>query len=170
MTTSAAMIEPEVARGLEGIVSHATHLSEVDGHAGRLTIRGYDMHALVGQVSFEEAAYLLWHGDLPNRHQLDALQRDMVAARHLPGPIMDVLGGAARAADGMHALRMGAATLSLDAPDADDLSQEANRRLALRITSRLPALVAHHYRLQHGQSICEPPDHLGLQIDWPCNL
>src|SRR5262249_42250964 len=85
MTTPAAMIEPEVARGLEGIVSHATHLSEVDGHAGRLTIRGYDMHALVGQVSFEEAAYLLWHGDLPNRHQLDALQRDMVAARHLPG-------------------------------------------------------------------------------------
>ena len=162
MTTPATMVYPEVARGLEGIVSHATQLSEVDGHAGRLTIRGYDIRALVGQVSFEEAAYLLWHGDLPNRRQLDDVQRDMVAARHLPGPIMDVLRGAVRAADGMHALRMGAATLSLDAPDADDLSQEANRRLALRITSRLPALVAHHFRLQHGQAICEPPDHLGF--------
>ena len=162
MTTPATIVEPEIARGLEGIVSHATHLSEVDGHAGRLTIRGYDIHALVGQVSFEEAAYLLWHGDLPNRRQLDALQHDMVAARHLSGPIMDVLRGAARVADGMHALRMGAATLSLDAPDADDLSQEANRRLALRITARMPALVAHHFRLQHGQAICEPPDHLGF--------
>jgi len=162
MTTPAAIVEPEVARGLEGIVSHATHLSEVDGHAGRLTLRGYDIHALVGQVSFEEAAYLLWHGDLPKRRQRDDLQRDMAAARHLPGPIMDVLRGAARAADGMHALRLGAATLSLDAPDADDLSQEANRRLALRITARMPALVAHHFRLQHGQSICEPPDHLGF--------
>ena len=105
---------------------------------------------------------MLWHGDLPNRCQLDALQQDMVAARHLPGPIMDVLRGAVRAADGMHALRMGAATLSLNAPDADDLSQEANRRLALRITSHLPALVAHHFRLQHGQAICEPPDHIGF--------
>ena len=162
MTTPAAIVEPEVARGLEGIVSHATQLSEVDGHAGRLTIRGYDIHALVGQMSFEEAAYLLWHGDLPNRRQLDALQQDMVAARHLPGPIMDVLRGAVRAADGMHALRMGAATLSLDAPDADDLSQEANRRLALRITAHMPALVAHHFRLQHGQAICEPPDHIGF--------
>src|SRR5205085_6302696 len=142
-----AIIEPEVARGLEGIVSHATQLSEVDGHAGRLTIRGYDIRALVGQVSFEEAAYLLWHGDLPNRRQLAALQRDMVAARHLPGPIMDVL----RGADSMHALRMGAATLSLDAPDADDLSQEANRRLALRITARMTALVAHRYRRQQAR-------------------
>jgi citrate synthase len=166
MTTPAVIGEPEVARGLEGIVSHATHLSEVDGHAGRLTIRGYDSHALVGQVSFEEAAYLLWHGDLPNRHQLAALQRDMVAARHLPGPMMDVLRGAARAADGMHALRMGAATLSLDAPEADDLSQEANRRLALRITARMPALVAHRYRLQHGQPLCEPPGHLGFAASY----
>ena len=162
MTTPAAIVEPEVARGLEGIVSHATQLSEVDGHAGRLTIRGYDIHTLVGQVCSEEAAYLLWHGGLPSRRQLADLQHDMVAARHLPGPIIDVLRGAARAADGMHALRMGAATLSLDAPDADDLSQEANRRLALRITARMPALVAHHFRLQHGQAICEPPDHLGF--------
>ena len=162
MTTPATIVEPEIARGLEGIVSHATQLSEVDGHAGRLTIRGYDIHTLVGQVCSEEAAYLLWHGGLPSRRQLADLQHDMVAARHLPGPIMDVLRGAVRAADGMHALRMGAATLSLNAPDADDLSQEANRRLALRITSHMPALVAHHFRLQHGQAICEPPDHLGF--------
>ena len=162
MTTPATIVEPEIARGLEGIVSHATQLSEVDGHAGRLTIRGYDIHTLVGQVCSEEAAYLLWHGGLPSRRQLADLQHDMVAARHLPGPIIDVLRGVARAADGMHALRMGAATLSLDAPDADDLSQEANRRLALRITARMPALVAHHFRLQHGQAICEPPDHLGF--------
>jgi len=156
------MVDSEVARGLEGIVSHATHLSEVDGHAGRLTIQGYDSHQLVGQVSFEEAAYLLWHGALPTRHQLTDLQRDMAVARHLPGPIMDVLRGAAHQASGMHALRMGAATLSLDAPDADDLSQETNRRLARRLTARMPALVAHQYRLQHGQPICEPPDHLGF--------
>jgi citrate synthase len=152
----------EVARGLKGVASHATQLSEVDGQAGRLVIRGYDIDELAGRVTFEEAAYLLWYGDLPNRQQLDACQQEMAVARHLPGPIMDVLRGAARHATGMHALRMGAASLSLDEPHADDLSSESNRRLALRITARMPALVALHYRLRQGQSICEPPDHLGF--------
>jgi citrate synthase len=144
------------------VVSHATRLSEVDGQAGRLIIGGYDIHELVGMVSFEEAAYLLWHGDLPNRQQLHDIRQEMAVARHLPGPIMDMLRGAARQATGMHALRMGAASLALDEPHADDLSPEANRRLALRITARIPALVAHHYRLHQGLSICEPPDHLGF--------
>jgi citrate synthase len=86
----------------------------------------------------------------------------MAAARHLPGPIIDILHNAACKATGMHALRMGAATLSIEEPDADDLSQQANRRLALSITARMPALVAHHWRLHRGESICEPPDHLGF--------
>jgi citrate synthase len=152
----------EVAHGLKGVVSHATQLSEVDGQAGRLVIRGYDIHELAGRVSFEEAAYLLWHGDLPNRQQLDDVQQEMAAARHLPGQIMDVLRDVAPQATGMHALRMGAASLALDEPHVDDLSPEANRRLALRITARMPALVAHHYRLHQVLSICEPPDHLGF--------
>src|SRR5688572_27471295 len=142
MTTRHSPMDIEVALGLKGVVSHATQLSEVDGQAGRLVIRGYDIHELAGRVTFEEAAYLLWHGNLPNRQELEACQQQMAAARHLSGPIMDVLRAAARQATGMHALRLGAATLSLDEPQADDLSPESNRRLALRITARMPALVA----------------------------
>jgi citrate synthase len=155
-------MDTEVAHGLKGVVSHATQLSEVDGQAGRLVIRGYEIGELAGKVSFEEAAYLLWHGDLPNRQQLDDVQQEMAAARHLSGPIMDVLRGMACHAIGMHALRIGAAALSLDEPHADHLSLEANRRLALRITARMPTLVAQHYRLHRGLSVCEPPDHLGF--------
>ena len=162
MTTLHSIKHIKVAHGLKDVVSHATQLSEVDGQAGRLVIRGYDIHELAGRVSFEEAAYLLWHGNLPNRLQLDACQQKMAAARHVPGPIMDILRATARQATGMHALRLGAASLSLDEPYTDDLSPEDNRRLALRITARMPALVAHHYRLSQGQSICEPPDHLGF--------
>jgi citrate synthase len=66
MTILHSPMDIEVARGLKGVVSHATQLSEVDGRSGRLVIRGYDIHELAGRVSFEEAAYLLWHGDLPN--------------------------------------------------------------------------------------------------------
>lgn len=96
-----AMPNVEVARGLEGIVSHATELAEVDGQAGRLTIRGYDSKDLSGKVSFEEAAHLLWYGDLPNQPQLDSLKDQMATARILPAPTMDVLTGPARNASGM---------------------------------------------------------------------
>ena len=162
MTTLHSTRDIEVAYGLKGVMSHATQLSEVDGQAGRLVIRGYDIHELAGRVSFEEAAYLLWYGDLPNRQQLAICQQEMAAARHVPAPLLDVLRGAARQATGMHALRMSAAALAIDEPHADDLSLQNNHRLALRITARMPALVAHHYRLSQGQSICEPPDHLGF--------
>jgi citrate synthase len=156
----------EVARGLEGIVSHATELAEVDGQAGRLIIRGYDITELSGKVSFEEASYLLWYGDLPNQHQLDGLKQEMATARILPGATMDVLKGPARNASGMHALRMGAATLSVDDPDVDDISVEPNRRRAIRITARMASIVAQHYRLHHGMDILEPPGELGLAASY----
>jgi citrate synthase len=161
-----AMPNVEVARGLEGVVSHATELAEVDGQAGRLTIRGYDITELSGKVSFEEAAYLLWYGELPNRSQLDELQREMAAARILPSATMDVLKGAARSASGMHALRMGAATLSVDDADVDDLDLEANRLRAIRLTAQVASVVAHQYRLHQGQEIAEPPAHLGFAASY----
>src|SRR5262245_20134152 len=101
MKTLHSPIDIEVAHGLKGVMSHATQLSEVDGQAGRLVIRGYDIHELAGQVSFEEAAYLLWYGDLPNHQQLDDVQQEMARSRYLPGPIMDVLRSTSAWATGM---------------------------------------------------------------------
>jgi citrate synthase len=155
-----------VAHGLEGIVSHATELSEVDGAAGCLTLRGYDIHQLAGNVSFEETAHLLWFGDLPDRRQLESLRLQMAAARALPGATLDVLRGPAARASGMHALRMAAATLSVDDPSVDDLSPAANRERAVRLTARMPALVAHQYRLHRGQRIYEPPTDLGFAASY----
>jgi citrate synthase len=154
--------DERVSRGLEGIVSHATTLSEVDGTAGRLTIRGYDIHDLVGSVTFEEAAFLLWSGDLPNRQQLIELRATMATGRHVPNRVLDMLRGPGLMADGMHALRMGAAALSIDEPSVDDLSAETGLAQAIRITARMPALVAHHYRLRNRQEIVEPRDDLGF--------
>ncbi|MFY8052668.1 MAG: citrate/2-methylcitrate synthase, partial [Armatimonadaceae bacterium] len=65
--------QPQVARGLEGIVAAATNIAEVDGQNGKLTLRGYDISELSGNVIFEEVAYLLWHGKLPNQSELDSL-------------------------------------------------------------------------------------------------
>jgi citrate synthase len=151
-----------IERGLEGVVSHATSLGEVDGERGRLSIRGYDIKELVGRATFEEAAYLLWHGELPNAGQLAALHSELAAARRLPSSIMDALRGPIHGAAGMHALRMASALLSIDDTDVDDLSAESNQRRAAHITAAMPALVAHQYRLHRGEDVREPPAHLGV--------
>ena len=58
--------QPQVARGLEGIVAAATNIAEVDGQNGKLTLRGYDISELSGNVIFEEVAYLLWQAPKPS--------------------------------------------------------------------------------------------------------
>lgn len=151
-----------VVKGLEGVVSHATELSEVDGEAGRLLIRGYAIDELVGHATFEEAAYLLWHGNLPSPAEQTRLQRAIAEARRLPEPVLEVLAGAARHLDGMHALRLGAAALSLDDPTVDDVSLTRSRERAAVLTARLSSLAAQHHRLRIGLDPISVPDDLGL--------
>src|SRR5436305_1649735 len=76
--------------GLEGLVAASTALSHVVGEEGRLVYRGYDIHELAGEASFEEVAHLLWFGHLPNRAELDELQKKMDANRSLPAAVIEV--------------------------------------------------------------------------------
>jgi citrate synthase len=152
----------QLARGLEGIVSHETRLSDVDGERGRLIIGGYDVGELAGRMAFEDVAYLLWNGDLPNPTQAAAIREELAAARQLPGPVLELIRRASPHATGMHALRVGAAVLSLGQESVEVIDLESRRRLAVRITGQLPALVAHHWRLRNGQEPVTPPESLGF--------
>src|SRR3989440_5565481 len=74
----------EFSRGLEGVVAAETAVSEVDGANGRLIYRGgYLIEDLVPVATYEEVAYLLWHGELPNEKELEALRKQMAGARSL---------------------------------------------------------------------------------------
>jgi citrate synthase len=151
---------PKVAKGLEGIVAAATQIGEVNGQEGRLSFRGYDIRELAGRASFEEVAYLLWHGKLPNASELKALTSELGAARDLPAPVLDALRTLAPKTSGMHVLRMGVSMLSIGDEDVDDLSIEPNRRRAARILAQMPALVAHCWRIGQGKEPIAPkPEH-----------
>jgi citrate synthase len=151
-----------VERGLEGVVAAATQIAEVDGQQGRLTLRGYDITELFGRASFEEVAYLLWHGRLPTRAEYEALQSEMRAARTLPAPALAAIRELAPHADGMHLLRMGTSLLSLGDEDVDNLDIEANAHRAARLQAQIPALVAHMWRLRQGQELVQPKPEHGL--------
>src|SRR3989454_1285623 len=75
---------PEFSPGLEGVVAAETAVSEVDGANGRLIYRGgYLIEDIAPVASFEEVAYLLWHGELPNEKELDAVRQQMADGRNL---------------------------------------------------------------------------------------
>src|ERR1044072_9406130 len=70
--------------GLEGVVAAKSEICFIDGTAGRLVYRGYDISDLVENTSFEEVAFLLWDGKLPNRAELTQLKKDLGASAALP--------------------------------------------------------------------------------------
>ena len=94
--------------GLEGIVAATTALSKIEGMEGRLIYRGYDIHDLARAASFEEVAYLLWYGRLPNEAQLKSLKAQLAEQRALPATIVRVLRNLPRQTEAMDALRTAA--------------------------------------------------------------
>jgi citrate synthase len=153
MTTTEEKPRPAIARGLEGIALCETKLADVDGQRGRLTIQGYDIRELAGKATFEEVAYLLWHGDLPTQAQYDTLRQEMAGARQLPQATLNILRDTSRGASGMHALRMAAATLSENDADVDNISLDSSRRRAARLLAQMPLLVGTYWRLHNSQSV-----------------
>src|ERR1051325_7030678 len=102
-----------MAEGLEGVVAATTRLSHVDGEAGRLTIAGYAVEDLAPHASFEEVAYLLLKGRLPEPEELVRFTEDLAGRRALSPALVEVIRRAAAArVTPMDALRMAAALLS----------------------------------------------------------
>src|SRR5439155_8727285 len=126
------------ARGLADVVAASTALSDIDGKAGRLFYRGYDIHDLAGRISFEECVHLLVRGTLPSRKQLDELVAEMAANREIGPTAEGVVPAVVGSGTPMEGLRSLVSLLSVDDPDAEDSSAEANRRTAVRLVAQTP--------------------------------
>jgi citrate synthase len=81
----------ELKRGLEGVLVAESDLSYVDGEAGRLVYRGYDIEDLARGASYEEVLYLLWRGSLPTRAELDAFTADLAAERAVDDDVLEAV-------------------------------------------------------------------------------
>jgi citrate synthase len=154
------------ARGLEGVVALDSELSFINGAAGELIYRGYDIHDLAENVSFEEVAYLLWKGALPRQEQLDELNSQLQAERELPDGLIELLRGMPRNATPMAALRTAVSALSLFDEEAEDMSPEANFRKAVRLTARTPTIIAAFDRLRKGKEPVAPRGEGSIAFDF----
>jgi citrate synthase len=146
---------PVTAKGLEGIVANSTSLSDVLGQEGILIYAGYDINEIAGNASFEETIHLLWHGELPNRAQLDTLSKKLRAARELPQPIVDFLRNAPKNAGPMDVIRTAVSMLGLYDANPKDESPEANYNRSVSITAKMGVITAYFHRARKGLDL--PP-------------
>ena len=145
----------QLHRGLREVYIDRTKSSFIDGGIGKLLYRGYDIHDLAEKSNFEETAYLVMYGELPNQAELDAFDAQLKAARSLPGEILDVI-RLTRNSHPMDVLRTAVSALSAYDEETEDNSAEATLRKGIRLTAQAPTIVAAHARIREGKEALEP--------------
>ena len=150
----------EIHRGLKGVYFDRSKVCYIDGRAGELRYRGYSIHDLAQQSSFEETCYLLLKGDLPAQAQLDAFTSELRSSRTLPKEILEII-KAIRHAHPMDVLRTAVSALSAFDPDTADKSAAATMRKGIRLTSQVPMIVAAHEHIRNGRAPIAPDPALG---------
>jgi citrate synthase len=158
--------ESDIRKGLAGVYADTTAISMVNPDTNSLTYRGYPVQELTRRCSFEEVAYLLWHGDLPTPAQI-AAQNDAERAQRALGPVTAaILKGLPATAHPMDTLRTAVSLLGAADPAEDDNTPGANQAKALRLFAVLPAVVALDQRRRRGEDPVPPRDDLGFAANF----
>jgi citrate synthase len=158
--------ESDIRKGLDGVYADITAISMVNPDTNSLTYRGYPVQELTGRCSFEEVAYLIWHGDLPTPAQLAAQNDAERAQRSLDPALTGILTGLPVTAHPMDTLRTAVSLLGAADPAEDDNTPEANQAKALRLFAVLPAVVALDQRRRRGEDPVPPRDDLGFAANF----
>jgi citrate synthase len=144
------------AKGLEGIVAANSGVCWIDGDAGVLAYRGIDIHDLAEKSTFEETTYLLWHGKLPSKTELDEFSKKLAASRTLPPAILDLLKSFPKTATPMEVLRTAVSALSFYDKDEKAVDHDSNIRKCFDLTAQIPMLVAAFDRIRKGKDVVTP--------------
>ncbi len=158
------------SRGLADVVAASTALSDIDGRAGLLFYRGYDINELAGRRRFEEIAFLLQRGTAPDRGELDGYRAELAAGRQLGALAAHDLDGIARHQRPMEALRSLVSLGSADDPDADSNAPAANLRKAARLTAQQPVLIAAYHAARLGRELAAADPGLSIAANFLLQL
>lgn len=148
-------------KGLKGVIAADSAVCLVDGQEGKLIYRGYNIHELAEQSSFEEVCYLLLRGNLPNAAELTAFSRELAQNRRLSPAVLEFLKGLPRDVVPMSALRSAVSVAGLSDPQAEETDPQVQQQVALRLIGTMSTLVAAIHRLRSGLEPLEPKTELG---------
>ena len=149
----------KIHRGLKEIYLDRTKSSFIDGKNGKLYYRGFNINELANNSTFEEVSYLLIHGKLPNKSQLNEITIWMANNRDIPNEIINLI-DSIKHLHPMDVLRTAISTLAAFDDSLDDDSMESNVKKGLSITAKAPTIVNAHIRLRDGKDPIVPDKYL----------
>lgn len=146
--------------GLEGVVAAQSEVCFIDGQQAKLSYRGYDIADLAEYSSFEEVVYLLWHGRLPNRDELEGFSLRLARERNIPGALLEtmrvIFNTLGSEVSAMDTLRSMISLLAFYDPDLSDNSYEGNLQKAIKLVAKSATLVAAADRIYKGLDVIMP--------------
>ncbi|WP_328413275.1 bifunctional 2-methylcitrate synthase/citrate synthase [Nocardia sp. NBC_00403] len=155
----------EIKKGLAGVVVDTTTISKVVPETNSLTYRGYAVQDLARHCGFEEVAYLLWYGELPDAAQLQLLSQRERAQRRVDRSILSLIEKMPESCHPMDVVRTVVSYLGAEDPEedlGDAPSQQALLAKALRLTAVLPTVIAADMRRRRGLDPIAPHSQLGF--------
>lgn len=150
-----------IHRGLDGVVVDQTAISHVNLDTNSLTYQGYPVQQLAEKCSFEQVAYLIWHGELPDSAALREFKAAERATRALPRGLTDMLLKLPASCHPMDVLRTAVSHLGADDGDEDDNDVKSNLAKARNLFAKLPTVVALDQRRRRGLDPVAPDPDLG---------
>ncbi|MFF2087276.1 bifunctional 2-methylcitrate synthase/citrate synthase [Nocardia sp. NPDC058176] len=152
---------PTIYKGLAGVVVDTTAISKVVPETNSLTYRGYAVQDLAAHCSFEQVAYLLWNGELPDHRELERFCQQERASRRADRSLLSLVAKMPDNCHPMDIVRTAISYLGAEDPAEDDNSAKANRAKSLRMLAVLPTIVAADHRRRQGLDPIAPHSHLG---------
>jgi citrate synthase len=152
-------------RGLEGVVATTSSVSSIID--GELTYHGFGIDDLANNASFEEVIFLLWNGRLPKEDELKQLTEELANYAEVPQGVIDQM--KMYPIDQVHpmaALRTAISILGLYDAEADDQSEEANKRKALKLQAQVQTIVTAFSRIREGKEPVPPRKDLGFAANF----
>ena len=152
----------EIKKGLLGIVVDETTVSQVMPDINSLTYRGYAVQDLCAKCNFEEVAYLVLNGELPNKRQLKSFIKEERSDRKLSKEILSDIRKMPKKAHPMDVARTAVSLMALEDKETKDNSPKANMRKAIRIFSKTPIALAAFFRARKGKKMIAPKKNLSF--------
>ncbi len=155
MAAEVKVYEGAVDKGLEGVVACTTAISSIVGNT--LNYRGYTIENLAEKATFEEVVYLLWNDKMPNADELKTFKSQLAQEMELSPDYIKVLKSLPnRNVHPMAWLRTAVSLMAHWDADANDMSDEAFKRKALRLTAKMGSVVCAFEAIRNGREPVTP--------------
>ena len=155
-----------IDKGLDNTIIGESRKSFIDGQAGVLEYVGIDIDDLARNSTFEEVVFLLWNDRLPTSDELESFEAELRLEYSLSPGMIDMIKAIPHEASPMHVLRTMVSGLALEDEECNDQSHESERRKAVRVLSKTPAIIAAFDRCRRGLAIVDPDPSLNIATNF----